>query len=213
MIVYCISDRTLLAGDEAGRLRGLPHWAAECARAGADYIQLREKDLSARVLESLALAVVAGVRESGSRTRVLINSRLDVALAVGADGVHLPATDISAADARAIWKTVRPECDPVITVACHLEADVALAESHGADLAVFAPVFAKGISEGVGISALRRACRRKDAAKPPIGVIALGGITLTNAHRCVQAGAVGVAAVRLFGSAGAAEAISKLKKS
>jgi thiamine-phosphate pyrophosphorylase len=170
---------------------------AECAAAGVDWIQLREKDLSARALETLAHKAVAAI-PSGSLTRLLINSRIDVALASGAQGVHLPAHDLTASEVRVIMvragRTV-----PVIGVSTHAAAEVAQAEAHGADFAVFGPVFEKdGQLNPRGLELLRQACRRPRIDGAPMPVLALGGINLENARQCFAAGASGIAAIRLF---------------
>src|SRR5690242_13995865 len=89
------------AGDEAARREQLLRTIARAAAAGVDYIQLREKDLRTHELESLAREVLRVVRGEG-RARLLINHRTDVALATGADGVHLTGDDIAASDARAL---------------------------------------------------------------------------------------------------------------
>lgn len=202
MLLYYITDRKQFPGDELGRRERLLAKVAEAARAGVDYIQLREKDLSGRELESLARESVRIVREPRNvkrETRLLINSRCDVALAAGADGVHLPSDDISASDARAIWSAVtsrnaKPEArNGVIAVSCHTAGEVRLAEAQGADFAVFGPVFEKvGTSLSVGLDALRTACLGR------MPVLAIGGITLANAPACLAAGAAGIAAIRLF---------------
>src|SRR5437899_562692 len=102
-VVLCyITDRKQFPGSAAEQQRRLLEKVAECAAVGVDYIQLREKDLSARELEGLALLAVAAI-PAGARTSLLINTRTDVALAAGAHGVHLPAREISAAEARAVW--------------------------------------------------------------------------------------------------------------
>jgi thiamine-phosphate pyrophosphorylase len=84
---------------------------------------------------------------------------------------------------------------PIVAVSCHSRAEVVRAESAGADFAVFAPMFEKKDAPGtapVGLGALHEAC----AVKMP--VLALGGITLRNARSCIEAGAAGIAAIRLF---------------
>src|ERR1041385_38845 len=99
--LYYITDRRQFPGDAQGQERRLLEKIAECAAAGVDLIQLREKDLGAGAQEKLALKAMAAL--AGSRTRLLINARTDVALACGAHGVHLPANDLAASDARAIF--------------------------------------------------------------------------------------------------------------
>ena len=194
--LYYITDRRQFAGDRHEQERQLLEKIAECAAAGVELVQLREKDLSAGALEELARKATAAV--AGSRTRLLINSRTDVALAYGAHGVHLPANDLAASDVRAIFARAGVS-EPVIGVSAHSAAEVASAEAHGADFAVFAPVFEKvGTASREGLEELRRICHRTEAAQPPMPVLALGGITLENAQLCVAAGAAGIAAIRLF---------------
>jgi thiamine-phosphate pyrophosphorylase len=205
--LYYITDRTQFPGDAPARCRALLAKIADAARSGVDYVQLREKDLSTRELESLAREAVVAVRENQlttnhwpSTTRFLINSRTDVALAAGADGVHLRSEDISPEDVRRIVEKAANHA-PLTTdhfhvaVSCHTAADVIRAESEGADFAVFAPVFEKRDRPGArpaGLAALHEACRAK------IPVFALGGVTLANAASCLEAGAAGIAAIRLF---------------
>lgn len=194
--LYYITDRRQFAGDAQEQERRLLEKIAECATAGVDLIQLREKDLGSRALEELALKAMAVL--AGARTRLLINSRTDVALACGAHGVHLPANDLAASDARAIFARAGVS-EPVIGVSTHSAAEVASAEAHGADFAVFGPVFEKsGTASRDGLEELRRICHRTEAAQPPMPVLALGGVTLENARQCLAAGAAGVAAIRLF---------------
>jgi len=209
-LLYYITDRTAFAADEPTRRRLLLKKIAEAAAAGIDYIQLREKDLSTRDLESLAreaAGVIAQLRTENRelRTALLINSRTDVALAVQADGVHLRSNDIAPQEVRKMWN----ECGagscgagtparaistqaPLIAVSCHSTAEVTQAAANGATLAVFAPVFEKQDADPAGLEALRQACTAK------IPVLALGGVTLRNAHSCLEAGAAGIAAIRLF---------------
>jgi thiamine-phosphate pyrophosphorylase len=204
-LLYYITDRSQFRGDEAQRRRALLSKIADAARAGVDYIQLREKDLSGRQLETLtreAVGLVREVREASGRSRLLVNSRVDVALAAGADGVHLREEDVAPDDVRrargAVANSGRPRQPPdhfLIGVSRHNVTDVKRAESEGVDFAVFAPVFGKSSAPGTnpaGLVALEEACRAN------IPVIALGGITLKNAAACLSAGAAGVAGIRLF---------------
>jgi thiamine-phosphate pyrophosphorylase len=199
-----ITDRTQFPGDETARRRAVLAKIAEAAHANVHYIQLREKDLSTRELEQLAREAAHILQElrTGNRelrTRLLINSRTDIAIAVGADGVHLRSDDISAGEVRHVWASCGAGAlareKPQIAVSCHSRADMERAQSHGADLALFAPVFEKKdrpSTEPAGLAALREACRAK------IPVLALGGVTLNNAASCLRAGASGIAAIRLF---------------
>ncbi|MGA2203060.1 MAG: thiamine phosphate synthase [Terriglobales bacterium] len=212
-LLYYITDRSQFRGDESARRRVLLAKVAEAARAGVDYIQLREKDLSSRELEMLARDALSAVRNSTPlrtenqelRTRLLINSRTDVALAAGADGVHLRSDDIGPHEVRHVLEASahRPPATDhfLVAASCHSAADVFRAESENADFAVFAPVFEKKdaplfflktTTQPTGLAALREACRAK------IRVLALGGVTVENAASCLNAGAAGVAGIRLF---------------
>ena len=112
-LLYYITDRTQFGGDETERRRAMLAKIVEAARCGVDYIQLREKDLSTRELEEVAqgaMRMIREVRAVSSRlpaTRLLINSRTDVALAVGADSVHLRSDDVSAACIRGLLAAVQ----------------------------------------------------------------------------------------------------------
>jgi len=155
------------------------------ARAGVDYIQLREKDLDGR--ELIALAKAALVRLGGTTAKLLINERADVALASGAHGVHLRSRAILPAE----WRRVMPG-GFLIGVSCHTLDDLQQAE--GADFAFYSPVFdSPGKGPALGLDALGEAARSTS-----IPVLALGGITWDNAVQCVRAGAAGIAAIRLF---------------
>src|SRR5215469_8701918 len=180
--LYYITDRKQFPGDDAARRRAVLDKIAGAARAGVDYIQLREKDLSSRDLEQLACQAVHAIMqiENPQRTtRLLINSRADIALAAGADGIHLRANDISPHEVRqVITRTGHgpPTTDYfLIAASCHSRSEVLRAESEQADFAVFAPVFEKKdqpATRPAGLTALREVCRAK------IPIFALGGVTL-----------------------------------
>ena len=207
-LLYYISDRRQFPGDESSRRSALLAKIAEAAHAGVDYVQLREKDLSARELELLAGEAVRVIREEQrpanseprTATRLLINSRVDIALASGADGVHLRSDDIAPADVREIWRMCGAasharEKLPIVAMSCHCLSDVVRAQSLSADFAVFGPVFEKRDAPGTepkGCAELRAACAVE------IPVLALGGVTLANAASCRAAGAAGLAGIRLF---------------
>jgi thiamine-phosphate pyrophosphorylase len=97
-------------------------------------------------------------------------------------------------------------------VSTHSAAEVASAEAHGADFAVFAPVFEKaGTASREGLEELRRICHRTEAAQPAMPVLALGGITADNAQLCLAAGSAGVAAIRLFQQNDVGEVVKQLR--
>ena len=236
-LLYYITDRTGFANGEPTRRRHLLEKIAGATRAGVDYIQLREKELSGRQLESLACeaARIIGELKTENRklkTALLINSRIDIALAAGADGVHLRSDDISPHEVREIWRkshveTAALDCpavrgtavrnmasepaakDLLIGVSCHSPQDVVQAAANGATFAVFAPVFEKKDApekRPVGLAQLKQACRAN------IPVLALGGVTLSNARSCFEAGAAGIAAIRLFQENDIAEVVDALRQ-
>lgn len=187
---------------------------AAATTAGVDWIQIREKDLSGKECSSLmreALRLVASsspgaaakasissrieAREQDS-TRMLVNDRLDVALAAHAAGVHLGEKSLPPEEARRLVNSFRKE-DFLIGVSCHSVEAAKAAERGGADYLFFGPVFATASKAAYGapqgLENLAEVCR---AVAVP--VLAIGGITLENAADCLSAGASGITAIRLF---------------
>jgi thiamine-phosphate pyrophosphorylase len=182
---YYITDRK-----QAGGMEPLLECIGRNLAEGVDYIQLREKDLTAREQAALCRRVMGLPNPHG--TRVLVNSRLDIALACGAHGVHLP----SGSPAPSRFRGCVPE-RILIAVSCHTREEVLAAEREGADFAVFGPIF-EPISKAAdapprGFEELAAAAR-----SVAIPVFALGGITRENAPACIAAGAAGVAGISLF---------------
>ncbi len=183
----------------------LPGRVALAASAGVDWIQLREKDLSAH--ELLALAGFA-VREAGKsvspgrvhapeNVRILVNDRLDVALAAGAAGVHLGEQSLPVATVNAARVGGVIPKGFLIGASCHSLDAARAAERDGADYVFFGPIFAtpSKIAFGApqGISRLAEVSR---SLKIP--VLAIGGLNEENARECFSAGAAGIAAIRMF---------------
>jgi len=220
MLLYYITDRCAFPGTEAQKRHVLLSRAAEAAGAAVDYIQLREKDLSSRELEALARQVVAAVRSESAATRVLINHRTDIALACGADGVHLPGNDLPASEVRALWMKASDRA-PIIGVSAHSVDDVRYAEAHGADFAVLAPIFEKPDTDlpGLGLETLKLACsgpptpvNAESAFEGRFPVLALGGVNPQNAVACIRAGAAGVAGIRLFQQGDVKQTVRRLRE-
>jgi len=182
---YYITDRHA-AGGTAAVLDCISRALAN----GVDFIQIREKDLPARdlcylVRHSLALP-------NPRSTRILVNSRADIALACGAHGVHLPGRSISPRTLR----TIVP-AGFLIAVSTHTLVELRAAEAESADLAVLGPVFStpskSGYGPACGIDRLREA-----VLAVSIPVLALGGVTIENTSECVVAGAAGIAGISMF---------------
>jgi thiamine-phosphate pyrophosphorylase len=154
-------------------------------------LQLREKNLSARLLYELTKRAAAIVR--GSSTRLLVNDRADIALSAGADGVHLTSRSLPARVVRATYGS-----QLVVGVSTHAVAETQTVRSDGADFVVFGPVFdtesKRVFGEPQGLTKLAEVA----AAVPAFPVIAVGGISIDNFEHCLQAGAAGVAAIRLL---------------
>jgi thiamine-phosphate pyrophosphorylase len=155
--------------------------------SGIEWIQIREKNLGTKDLTALVAAVVA-MRHS-SQTKILVNDRADIALACGADGVHLRSHSIAPAILRRVTLP-----DFMIGVSCHTLSEVIQSAEEGASFALFGPIFdVPGKGPPLGLRALAQAVHAV-----PIPVLALGGITPGSIPACLRTGAAGVAGIRLF---------------
>lgn len=184
--VICLITAPRTTGDLGDRIGAAAH-------AGVQLVQVRQPDADARTLAVLTEAAVAAVR--GTRTRVIVNERLDVALACGAHGVHLRGDSMPAARVRA---AVRPGF--LIGRSVHsVDEAAASAAGGGLDYLIFGTVFATGSKPGAreaGADALARVC-----AAVPLPVLAIGGMAPERLGEVASAGAAGFAAIGLFASA------------
>lgn len=176
--------------------RQVLRWAAE----GIDFIQLREKNVDAGALFVLAEATMRVLDNVRCSTKLLVNSRADVAIAARAHGVHLRShpDELTPLQVRAVYAHAQLPV-PVVSVSCHTLEEVQRACDNEADFILFGPVFEKRIgdrliSTGAGLAALSAACRRAG----PVPVLALGGVTLQKANALIAAGATGIAGIRTF---------------
>ena len=188
-----VTDRRRLCPDAptvAAARACLVEQARRAAAAGIDLIQIRERDLNAADLAALVADVVAVTRES--RTRVVVNDRLDVALACRADGVHLRGDSYSVKDARRLMR-------PPLLVGRSVRTVEEVALAAGADYVIAGSVFPSASkptappSQLLGLDGLRNIV--KACAMP---VLAIGGITANRIDAVLATGADGIAAIGLF---------------
>lgn len=206
-----VTDRSLLVVEPIQGQKILRKKIAAAAAAGVDWIQIREKDLSGKELSTLAreaMKLVAANRAGvsprvaasppaqASHARILVNDRLDIALAADTGGVHLGEQSLPPQEALRLLKWLERK-DFLIGVSCHSPTAAKEAERGGADYLFFGPVFATPSKAAYGapqgLDRLAEVCR---AVTLP--VLAIGGITPENAAACLSAGASGIAAIRLF---------------
>ena len=195
MVRYAITQGRVSIARGRENVSALAALCRELAREGVEYMLVREKQLSAGELAMVCREVLATVRASGAATKVLVAGRLDVALAVGADGINLRgiAGELTPRQVRQVMPGA------FVSVSCHSLHDVVRARDGGADAVLFGPVFGKTVYgeevvPGVGLEALREACE----VAGTVPVFALGGVGERNAAECVAAGASGIAAIRMF---------------
>jgi thiamine-phosphate pyrophosphorylase len=179
--------------------------------AGVDWIQIREKDLPARELFELVRQGVQMARSRGRKTarpaRIIVNDRLDVAIASGAHAVHLGQTSVTASDVVRWCRAGNAPADFAIGVSCHSLEEARNAGNAKVDYIFFGPIFEtpskKEFGAPQGIQSLAEVCR----ALPRLDVIAIGGVDVENAESCIRAGASGIAAIRMFQEPGDANTV------
>jgi thiamine-phosphate pyrophosphorylase len=178
-------------------------WLRRLAVAGVGALQIREKDLDDRAVLELAREARAALPPTAA---VLVNGRLDIALAARADGAHLPADGVPV---DALRRRFGP--DVLLGRSTHTVEEVEAALREGADYVVFGPVYPTPSKEQYGpprgLDELAR------AARLPIPVYALGGVTLSRFAEVAETGAAGVAGIRLFQEPGLAEVARQARRS
>jgi thiamine-phosphate diphosphorylase len=185
-VICMITDRHRLNDGDAGLIDRV----VAAARSGVAMVQVRERDLEGAALTALVARCVDAAR--GTRTRILVNDRVDVALAAGAGGVHLRGDSMPAARVR----TMSPRGFLVGRSVHDVDDARASAAAGGLDYLIFGPVFETVSKPGraaAGLDALRLV-----AAATPLPVLAVGGITADRVAAVMAAGAAGFAAIGLF---------------
>jgi len=217
-VLLCyVTDRCSLCGIESAEQREtLLRKIASASAAGVDWIQIREKDLSGKDCASLTLEALQSTAKSATNKaappRILVNDHLDVALSQKAGGAHLGENGLPLAEAKRLVDARGGFHDFLIGVSCHSLEAARAAAAGGADYLFFGPVFATpskaAFGAPQGLEPLAEVCR---AVSVP--VLAIGGITVSNASSCLVAGASGIAAIRLFQDASDISSIVQSLKS
>ena len=193
--------KSLAAGDSA---KALLEKIRAAVAAGVDWVQIREKDLSGRELlalakEAVGIANTQAHESAAGRTasQIIVNDRLDIALAAGAAGVHLGRESLSAQDVVRWCRRENAPAEFLVGVSCHSLEEAREAHTAGAGYIYFGPVFdtpsKRAMGQPQGIARLAEICR-----SVTIPVLAIGGISEENAADCIRAGAAGIAAIRMF---------------
>ena len=198
MLRCAITDRTIFPGDDDQRIAALIHQATLWSQEGIEIIQLREKDLPASEIADIARQILSVIVPG--RSILLVNTSVEAAIASRAHGVHVSSHHgaISHTAVRRRFAAAGLP-DPIITISCHSLEEIRRASVDTPDAILFAPVFGKvvagkTVTPAAGLRSLREACQ----AAAPIPVIALGGVTLGRAQMCLDAGAAGIAGIRIF---------------
>lgn len=183
--VVVITDRTQLSPDETlARIDAL-------ARAPAirPAVLLRDPELTGRALHAWGALLRRRTLDAG--VSLWVADRLDVAIALEADGVHLGRRSVRVSDARTLVG------QSLVSVACHDVGEVVEAAREGADVVVLSPIFASpGKGPPLGVETLTAARRALDEAGLGAELVALGGVDAERVETCLTAGAIGVAAIR-----------------
>ena len=197
--VYVIADRAF------GRGRPLEYLVTAAVAGGATMVQLREKEWPAGRVVEAGRRLLEITRRAG--VPLIVNDRVDIALAVGADGVHLGPDDLPVADARLLLGS-----EKIIGASAATVEEALIAQAEGADYVGVGSVFPTSskpdAGDAIGVEPLTRI-----KAAVGIAVVAIGGITHANAALAIRAGADGVAAISaVIGAKDVAGATRRLKE-
>ncbi len=201
MIRYAITNRLSFAGDESERCSHLLSEAVRLAKTGVDFLQLREKDLPFAQAADIAHQMLSHIRAAGCATKVLLNAEWPGAGPWPADlGLHLSASGLASVAHSSLSDSM--PLPTFVSASCHSLEALPIARRF-ATILLCAPVFEKRVDgsrvqEGRGLEMLAEMCR----AAAPLPVLAMGGVTLENAGKCLAAGARGIAGIRLFQARG-----------
>jgi thiamine-phosphate pyrophosphorylase len=202
ILCYVTDSRSVRSGAQEKSMEALLQKMEGAAASGIDWIQIREKELSGRDCAALTREALQRVKRASSNAgrapRILVNDRLDVAIAERAGGVHLGENSLPVEDAKRMVAAARPSLqDFLVGVSCHSLKAAQFAARAGADYIFFGPVCATpskaAFGRPQGLQRLAEVCRAVD-----IPVLAIGGITVENAAQCLAIGVAGIAAIRLF---------------
>jgi len=216
ILCYVTDRHALAAPTPAAACNLLLGKIATAAAAGVDWIQIREKDLSAKEMAACAREALKRATQNSPHglpaARILVNDRLDVALAEGAAGVHLGEQSLPVSEARRLLHAHEDMENFLLGYSCHSLQEARAAAAAGASYLFFGPVFATpskaAYGSPQGIARLAEVCRAVN-----IPVLAIGGITRENALSCLAAGAAGIAAIRLFQESGDLPALVRALRS
>ncbi len=191
IVCYVTGRKSLGEADSGEALLARIRAAAE---AGVDWVQIREREMTASDLLALAKAAIAAC---AGRARVVVNDRLDVALAAGAAGVHLRGESMPAGDVIPWLRAGNAPAEFLVGVSCHSLEEARQSENAGASYLFFGPIFEtpakKQFGAPQGLVKLAEVC---ESVRIP--VIAIGGMSGDRSSECLRAGAAGIAAIRMF---------------
>jgi thiamine-phosphate pyrophosphorylase len=194
MTLCYVTDRKALASPAGEATRLLLEKMESAARAGMDWIEIREKDLFGRELFELTREALRRISPS---CRILVNDRLDVAIAAGAGGVHLGESSVPVSEAKQVVREKTRRTDFLVGASVHSLEAAQAAEKSGAHYLIFGPVFETpskaAFGEPQGVEQLAKVSRSVS-----IPVLAIGGISAQKIRECVAVGSSGIAAIRLF---------------